>query len=340
MAAPNSVLSTTLQLLRDKLIDNSFTSHPLFKAMDTAGSVKRVSGSARIEQPVIFGHHSSITNLVNGFEPVSLAVTDPFRKGLFEWSVFTAPIILTDVERLANKGDLAVINVLESKVKNVLIDLKTSISEKVFKGTGPITVLSTFNGMGTASSAVDTTGWLQSAAFGSQTTNTVGGLSKTTYAADNWNNQVYNSADNFDLSHLDQVMIDCSLYHPAGTRPDIIFMSPKCFAAFQAQQQSFVQYVNATDRDSLDKEMVAMWRGAKIYVDVRLGFVNAAGDDVSAYLLSSDMLEMYFDTDADFQVSDLIPVPGTATLMSRVLVRTQLVTGSLATLGVLINAES
>jgi hypothetical protein len=340
MAAPNSVLSTTLQLLRDKLVDNSFTSHPLFRAMEQSGTMKKISGGARVEQPVIFGSHSSITNLSNGFEPVSLAVTDPFRRGIFEWATFTQPIVLSDVERLSNKGDLAIVNILESKVKNVMINLKTAVSERVFKGTGPITVLSTLNGTGITAGAVDTTGWLQTAAFGSQTTNTVGGLSKTTYAGDNWNNQVYNSADAFDLSHLDQIMIDCSLYHPAGTRPDIIFMSPKCFAAFQAQQQSFVQYVNQSDRDSLDKEMVAMWRGAKIYVDVRLGFVNTAGDDVSAYLLSSDMLAMYMDTDADFNVSDLIPVPGTATLMSRVLVRMQLVTGSLATLGILINAES
>ena len=34
MAPTNSILSTTLQLLRDKLIDNSFVSHPLIRAIE------------------------------------------------------------------------------------------------------------------------------------------------------------------------------------------------------------------------------------------------------------------------------------------------------------------
>ena len=94
MAAPNSVLSTTLQILRDKLVDNSYLAHPLFRALEQAGNIKKVSGGARIDQPVIFGDHSSLTDLTNGFEPVSLAVTDPFRQAQFEWSNFTQPVIL------------------------------------------------------------------------------------------------------------------------------------------------------------------------------------------------------------------------------------------------------
>jgi hypothetical protein len=340
MAAPNSVLSTTLQILRDKLVDNSYLAHPLFRALEQAGNIKKVSGGARIDQPVIFGDHSSLTDLTNGFEPVSLAVTDPFRQAQFEWSNFTQPVILSDVERLANKGDLAVVNILESKMKNVMLSLKKSVSRKVLVGDSGPTALQTLNGTGTSAVAADTTGWFQTAAFGSQATNTVGGLSKSTFAAQNWQNQVYDSSGTFALSHLDQLMINAQLYNPAGIMPSIILMSPSCYGAFMALQQSYVQYVDQAGRDSLDKDMVGMWRGAKIYVDPNLGFTNAAADKVSAYVLSPDTFELYVDTDGDFNVSDLIPVPGTATLMSRVLVRTQLVTGHLASHGILINAEA
>jgi hypothetical protein len=115
--APQSVISTTLQLLRDKLVDNSFLSHPLFRAIEEAGNLVKVSGGLRVEQPVIFGDHSSITELSNGFEPVSMAVTDPFQTAKFEYSNFTQPIILSAVEKAANKGDLAVVNILESKIR-------------------------------------------------------------------------------------------------------------------------------------------------------------------------------------------------------------------------------
>jgi hypothetical protein len=84
--APQSVISTTLQLLRDRLIDNSFLAHPLIRAIEEHGNLIKVSGGLRVEQPVIFGDHSSITELSNGFEPVSMAVTDPFQTAKFEYS--------------------------------------------------------------------------------------------------------------------------------------------------------------------------------------------------------------------------------------------------------------
>lgn len=339
-----SILSTTLQLLRDKLIDNSFVSHPLFRAIEQAGNLVKVSGGSRVEQPVIFGEHSQLSVLNNGFEPVNMAVTDPFNSAKFEWSNFTQPIVLSAVEKAANKGDLAVVNILESKMKNVMLGLKKQVNQQVIVGSGTINTLQTLNGNGTTLLAPNTTGWFEGVTLASQV-NTVGGLAKTTFRAQNWYNQFFNSGAAFDLSHLDQLMINCQLFHPGGKFPDIILMSPKCYAAFQAQQQSQVQYISASDRATLDADMVGMWRGAKIYVDPNLGFTANAGAamgalPVSAYCLSSDMFQLYADTDGWFNLSEMLPVPGTATEAAMVFCRMQLVTGHLASHGVLINAEA
>lgn len=343
MAINPSILSTTLQLLRDKLLDNSFVSHPLFRAIEQAGNLVKQSGGAFIEQPVIFGNHSQVTVLNNGFEPVNMAVTDPFYKARFEYANFVQPIVLSQIEQAANKGDLAVVNILEGKMKNVMLSLKRLVNQQVIQGNSQLSTMQTLNGNGT-SVGLTATGWFEGVAQASQI-NTIGGLAKTTYRAQNWYNQFYNSAGAFNLSHLDQLMINCQLYHPAGAMPDIILMSQKCYAAFQAQLQQQVQYVNATDRASLDKDMVAMWRGAKIYVDPNLGFTaNGASGmgalPVSAYVLSSDTFQLYADTDGWFNTQPLAPVPGTATLVSQVFCRMQLVTGHLASHGVLINAEA
>jgi hypothetical protein len=339
MAPPQSVLSTTLRLLRDKLVDNSFLAHPLIRAIEQAGNLVKVSGGSRIDQPVIFGDHSSITELTSGFEPVSLAVTDPFKTASFEWANWTAPIVLSEVERAANKGDLAVVNILESKMKNVMLAQKREFSKAILIGdSSSITGLETLNGMGTATVAADTTGWFEGVASGSQT-NTVGGLSKTSYRAQNWFNQFYDSAGTLALSHIDQLMINAQLYSPDGEPPDIILMSPSCFAAFQALQESRIVY-NDANRSGADADMVAMWRGAKVYVDPRLGVANAAGDNISAYVLNSRQFQLYADTDGFFELGDMVPVPGTATMAARVFCRMQLVTGHLASHGVLLNAEA
>ncbi len=338
MAPPTSVLSTTLQLLRDKLVDNSYLSHPLFRAIEQSGNLVRVSGGSRVEQPVIFGEHSSLTELTNGFEPVSMAVTDPFNVAKYEFSSFTQPIILSAVEELANKGETAVVSILEAKMNNVMLGLRKAVSERVFTGGTTLSSLQTLNGMGTATVAAETTGWFEAAAPASQTTPS---RSLEDYLPlRNWFNQVQDAAGTLSLEDLDELFINCQIRNPAGIFPDLLFMSPKCFAAFQALQQSSVNYVSASDRDSLDRDMVAMWRGAKIFVEPTLGFNNAAGNAVSAYALSSGQFQLYADTDAFFTVSDMLPVPGTATKAAQVISRIQLCTGHLASHGVLLRAES
>ena len=343
--APQSVISTTLQLLRDKLIDNSFIAHPLIRAIEDHGNLIKVSGGLRVDQPVIFGDHSSITELSNGFEPVSMAVTDPFQTAKFEYSNFTQPIVLSAVEKAANKGDLAIVNILESKMKNVMLSLKKEVSKQVIVGnSGKITTLQTLNGNGTSLVAPDSTGWLEGVAGASQI-NSVGGLAKTTYRAQNWFNQFVDAGGTLALSHLDELFIQTQIYNPSGTTPDIMLMSPSCYAAFLALMDSRIQYINVTDRDGLNGQMVATYRGARIYVDPNLGFTASAASGmgakaVSAYLLSSDQFQLYVDPDGFFNVSDMMPVPGTATEAAMVFCRMQLVTGHLASHAILIDAEA
>jgi hypothetical protein len=336
-----SIISTTLQLLRDKLVDNSYLAHPLIRSIEEHGNLVKVAGGQRIDQPVIFGETTSITELSTGWEAVNMAVRDPFHTATFDWANFTQPIIINAVEKAANKGDLAVVSILESKMKNVMLSLKKEVSKQIIRGDSSVLgSLETLNGMGTAASAVDTTGWFQSAAFGLQATNTVGGLSKGTFAAQNWQNQVFNSSGTLALSHLDELMIQCQIFNPSGAFPDILLMSPSCYSAFMALQQSAVRYVSRGDQKSLDADMVGEWRGARIYIEPQLGFNNAAGTPVSAYALSSDQFQLYADTDGFFNVSEMLPVPGTASEAAMVFNRMQLVTGHLASHGVLLNAEA
>jgi hypothetical protein len=209
--ALNSILSTTLQLLRDKLVDNSFLAHPLIRAIEENGGLIKVSGGSRVEQPVIFGEHSSITSLATGFEAVNMAVTDPFQSAKFEYSNFTQPIVLSQVEKAANKGDLAVVNILESKVANVMLSLKKQVNQQIIRGdSSKLIDLQTLNGNGTSLLARNPAGWLEGVVAASQV-NSVGGLSKVTYQAQNWFNQIQDAGGTLTISDLDQMFINTQI---------------------------------------------------------------------------------------------------------------------------------
>ena len=343
--ALNSILSTTLQLLRDKLIDNSFIAHPLLRAIEENGGLIKVSGGSRVECPVIFGEHSSITSLVSGFEAVNMAVTDPFQSAKFEYSNFTQPIVLSAVEKAANKGDLAVVNILENKVANVMLSLRKQVNQQIIRGdSAKITDLTTLNGNGTALVAPNATGFFEAVAAASQV-NVVGGLSKVTFNAQNWFNQFQDAGGTLTIADLDQLFINTQIYSPDGNMPDILLMSPACYSAFLNLMDQRIQYITVTDRNGLNGQMVATYRGAKIYVDPFLGFTASGASGmgakpVSAYLLNSKQFKLYADTDGYFQMGDMMPVPGTATECAMVFCRMQLVSGHLASSAILIDAEA
>ena len=67
------------------------------------------------------------------------------------------------------------------------------------------------------------------------------------------------------LSHLDELFIQTQIYNPSGTTPDIMLMSPSCYAAFLSLMDSRIQYINVSDRDGLNGQMVATYRGARTH---------------------------------------------------------------------------
>jgi len=147
-------------------------------------------------------------------------------------------------------------------MKNVMLSLKKEVSKQIIAGDSTVlSDLQTLNGMGVGGGPIDTTGWFEEAAFGAQNANTVGTLSKLTYQAQNWQNQVVAAGGTLALSHLDTLFIQCAQYHPSGKFPDILLMSPNMFAAFQALQQSSVRYISEGDRVGLDRDMVVAGAG-------------------------------------------------------------------------------
>jgi hypothetical protein len=115
--------------------------------------------------------------------------------------------VLSAVEKAANKGDLAIVNILEGKVKNVMLSLRKQVNRQIIQGDSTkITQLQTLNGNGTNLVAPNTTGWLEGVAGASQG-NSVGGLSKVTYRAQNWFNQFQDAGGSLAISDLDQLFI-------------------------------------------------------------------------------------------------------------------------------------
>jgi hypothetical protein len=339
MAIQNDILSSTARARSKKALDNLFQTVPLLDHIKKAGGVEVINGGQRITRAAILAEHSNITQLATGYEAVSSSVADVLRSPEYEWCDFVAPIVITKKEELSNRGDDAVISIADSRMKSVIGMLKREWELQTIRGTSTVlTELGSLNGVNTA------TGWLEELAFGLQI-DTVGGLSKTTYASSNWQNQTYDvstggGANDFaanGLNGMAELMLQTQIYAPEG-HVDLILSSPTSYRLYKNTLQAQERYL--PKETILDAGRLALaYNGALMYVENNLG--NAVvGNTPSMYFLNTKSMKVVFDSDANFSLTDFEHKSGFAAREAQMFVRTQIVADHLASLGVLIDAEA
>jgi len=338
MAVQNDILSSTARARSKKALDNLFTTVPLLDHIKKAGGVEEINGGQRITRAAILAEHSNITQLSTGYESIAAGVADVLRSPEFEWCDFVAPIIITKKEELSNRGDDAVISIADSRMKSVMGMLKREWEKQAIAGTSTVlTEMQTLNGIDAA------TGWFEEGAFGSGQSNSVGGLSKSTYASSNWNNQVASAGGAFNTNRagegaMTDLMIQTQIYAPEGT-VDLILASPTSYKLYKQSLRAQEQYVKETVLDG--GRLALAFSGALIYVENNLGFTGSGGSNkMSMYFLNSKSMKVVFDKEANFSLSDFQDKSGYAAREAHLYVRTQLVADHLASMGILTNGEA
>ena len=334
MAIQNDILSSTARARSKKALDNLFQTVPLLDHIKKAGGVEIINGGQRITRAAILAEHSNITQLATGYEAVSSSVADVLRSPEYEWCDFVAPIVITKKEELSNRGENAVISIADSRMKSVIGMLKREWELQTIRGTSTVlTELGSLNGVNTA------TGWLEELAFGAQG-NTVGGLSKTTYASSNWNNQNFDVNGNFSTNGLNgmaELMLQTQIYAPEGN-VDLILASPTSYRLYKQQLQLNERYM--PKETVLDAGRLALaYNGALMYVENNLGHASGAATP-SMYFLNTKSMKVVFDSDANFSLTDFEHKSGYAAREAQMFVRTQIVADHLASLGLLVDAEA
>lgn len=333
MALQPDILASTLRILRDKYVDNTFKSIPLVENMQSLGLVEQVDGGSKINHPVVLTDHSTITQLSSGYESVNLAVKDPLRTAEHNWCDFVAPIVLTRKEELSNKGERAKVRILEARLKQTIGMVKREIEKQLIRGnSGILTELETLNGIDA------NTGWFEELAFGSQG-NTVGGISKAAFPT-SWQNQVQDGSFAVNgLKKMQQLIIDVQQYAPEGD-VDLILASPTSYGLYKDQLQSLERYVSATEERNMAGRLGLEFNGARMYIEPNLGFDGGAGTDLSMLFLNSKLFSIYFDKDAYFEMSPMEKVSGYVAMSCEMLVRMQICSSNLSGHGILVNAET
>lgn len=341
MAISNELLSSTLFSIRDGEVDELFRKVAFLDNAKKKGGIEYEDGGIKIQRPLALTEHSTITELNTGYEPVSLAVQGVMQPAIYDWVDFTAPIVISKKEETENMGEKAIVKIVEARMRSVMGLLRREANKQILVGTSTVlTNLNTLNGFQAG-------GFLEAenkGAAGNQT-NTVGGISKTTYnTTTGWQNQVSDIAAAFGtdgIRLMQQAAIEASSVAPMGNI-NCWILSEACMANYRRALFAQERYV---DEKTLDAgRMVLAFGGAVVEQDTYMGVAGTSTDFgagfVSGYGINFDAIKLVLHKDCDFTVSAFENIPGTTTRAAQVYAKMQVVADHLGSNVVLFDGET
>lgn len=298
-------------------------------------------GGSTIVHPVIMHDHSSITQHSTGFEPVNLAVTDVLHPATYYWAYFNMPIAIAEMETKKNSGKAKVLDQLKARTMAVTTAFMRKLNRQLIKG--DVTELSTL----TTLNGIDyTTGVLEEGTFGSGQSNTVGGLSKTTYqGVTGWHNQSADIAGSFNsdgLAALDSMQVNCQARSEGEV--DVILAS---LAAFKNTKRALRAQERYVDEKQLDGgRMQLAWGGAPIEVELEMpnggSVTGVAGnnDEWSFAFLDLDNIHPVWHPDGYFELGPFQSQSGYDVRAAFMTCMVQLVTKGMSGSAVIIGGDT
>lgn len=332
--ASNDVLSSTLFSIREDAVDQLFRRTAFLDHAKRLGGIDYESGGTKIQRPLMLSEHSTTTEYLSGPEPLSLAYTDVMRPAIYDWDDFGRAVVITRKDELENSGDKAIVKVLEVRFKSVMNGLKKELNTQILAGGSTVlTAMNTLNGV------TNTGGFLEENAFGTGAqTNVVGGLSKATYATSYWNNQSATASSAYGTNGLvvqDTLSAAIGAY---GGETQVVIMSVAGFANYKRVLQANERYVDPKMLDG--GRMSLAWNGAVVERDAAMPVNTLGTNDITAYFLDFAWLKLIIHEEADFAVSEMVSIPGTAAKSAQVYFKGQLVADHLASQGILIDGDT
>tara|TARA_R110000751_G_scaffold113055_1_gene212191 strand:+ start:3048 stop:4100 length:1053 start_codon:yes stop_codon:yes gene_type:complete len=306
----DELLSSTLYLLAEDFRDNLARTTALIDVHeDVHGKGQpKVEGGTRYIEPLGFGEHSNATRHQTGYEKLNLTVSDVLTPAVYSPAHTTMPIAISKDEEIKNRGESAVISILDSRTKAVMGAMRRNLLRRTVEGVdaGGYADWNTLNGLSNA------VGFLEELAVNNQT-NIIGGVSKATYSAiPGWQNQVADISNSFNangLQALTDLRVETSAVSPGG-EPHIWLASRQGSKNLKRSLRAYERYVDEAKLDG--GRMVQMWDGIRMETEYYMptdATVHTNGV-VSFYLLNLDDIHWVFDSEGYFDVSPFEKISG------------------------------
>lgn len=215
MTAINDVLSTTLEKSRKKLIVASIKSNALVAWAFASGRVKFEDGGSTITNPLLTGRNPNVTSY-QYYDQLPVAQTNTFKKLEYNWSRVAGTMIISDQEQDENRGETAVVKLIDGKMQELELSFKEKFSEYLY-------------GAGAGADPLGLSALLPD----DPTSGTLGTISRATETQ--WRPSAYDFNGGLTASNIeeafDDILLDLTL---KGEKPDVIIVGRNIWRLYKA----------------------------------------------------------------------------------------------------------
>jgi len=263
----NSLLSTTLQNYQPTLVDNIFKDLVLLNHLNEKGRVRVEEGGTQIIEPLMYAVNDTVATY-SGYDAIDLTPQEGISAAEYDWKQMAASIAISGIEEAKNRGTEAIIKLLNAKIMQAEMSLKTTLNEQLFGSPGVAPAAKDLNGLGNL--------------IGTQN-NSVGGIDASTNTW--WNpTQATTMAATLSLVNMADVYNRASR---GSDVPDLIITNTSLFEKYESLLTNNVRYQDVTKANSGFQNL--MFKQTPIVFDLELA-VDAS--DAPMYFLNTKYLKL------------------------------------------------
>jgi len=211
----NAIVSTTMENYKSELADNIFDESVVLNQIKKDGGYKPFDGGTKLIEPLISGENST-AEAYGAYDQVDVTPQNNITSALYDPKYYTVSMVYSKQDKLQNSGKSAVINLVESKIKNAEASLKNLINQDMFTGN--------------AANSKKILGLSQII----EATGEVGGLNPATAGQEFWASNEENTAEALTLARMDNMVTTLSRGSGKLYQPNIILTTGTLYDKFNS----------------------------------------------------------------------------------------------------------
>lgn len=263
----NSLLSTTLQNYQPTLVDNIFKDLVLLNHLNERGRVRVEEGGTQIIEPLLYAVNDTVATY-SGYDAIDLTPQEGISAAEYDWKQMAASVAISGIEEAKNRGTEAIIKLLNAKIQQAEMSLKTTLNEQLFGTPSVAPAAKDFNGLGNI--------------IGTQN-NLVGGIDAS---SNSWWNPT--QATNMGATLSTQNMADVYNRASKGSDvPDLIITNHSLFEKYEALLVNTIRYQDVAKANQGFTNL--MFKQTPVVFDLELATDTS---DAPMYFLNTKYLKL------------------------------------------------